>query len=337
MPDLFIDTTKRVAVADAWNPNTIGALPARAGDSWPLNLYLLDTVRNRRAPYAIHRYAGASITAKLLDDSNTVLATQGSFSEIVPNWAAGNTPDATVTITIASPGVVTWTGHGFVVGQAVVFQTTGALPTGIIANQIYYVLAPTTNTFELGTAPGSNAGAINTSGSQSGTHTGIAISSVSRLVSGTNAIGEYDRINLAAEPGSGSYNLVLKGGTVTVKGQTSASSRIYPHLSTPIEAAGAFAGMNGQPWVVQFVDPVTTDVHGSAAVTGTSPYVQAVDVAQLGFLLGWSASLDLTPVAVGNAALFDGDTSGYITLAIILTPSGGAAQTVLKLPINLFS
>jgi hypothetical protein len=78
---------------------------------------------------------------------------------------------ATVTITIASPGVVSWTAHGLIAGDPVVFTTTGALPTGLTAGTIYYVIATgiTANSFRVATTPGGSA--INTSGSQSGTHT----------------------------------------------------------------------------------------------------------------------------------------------------------------------
>lgn len=82
------------------------------------------------------------------------------------------TSSATVTITIASPGVVTWTGHGFIPGMPVVFTTTGALPTGITAGTVYYVGTVATNTFEISATLG--GAAINTSGSQSGTHTARA-------------------------------------------------------------------------------------------------------------------------------------------------------------------
>ncbi len=78
---------------------------------------------------------------------------------------------ATVTITIASPGVVSWSSHALLAGMPVVFNTTGALPTGIVAGTTYYVLAAglTANVFEIAATPGGTA--INTSGSQSGTHT----------------------------------------------------------------------------------------------------------------------------------------------------------------------
>lgn len=75
----------------------------------------------------------------------------------------------TSTITIASPGVITATEHGLTVGRRVGFSTTGTLPTGISASTIYYVVSvPTADTFTISVTSGGSA--INTSGSQSGTH-----------------------------------------------------------------------------------------------------------------------------------------------------------------------
>lgn len=75
------------------------------------------------------------------------------------------------TITIASPGVVSNTGHGLIAGDQVKFTTTGALPTGLAAGTVYYVIAAglTANAFELATTLAGTA--INTTGSQSGVHT----------------------------------------------------------------------------------------------------------------------------------------------------------------------
>jgi len=77
----------------------------------------------------------------------------------------------TFTVTIASPGVFTLNSHGYVAGDALVFSTTGALPTGLTPGTAYYVISAglTTNSFQVATAPGGSA--INTTGSQSGTHT----------------------------------------------------------------------------------------------------------------------------------------------------------------------
>jgi hypothetical protein len=85
-------------------------------------------------------------------------------------------PTSTVTITIAAPGVVTWTAHGQPAGRSIRFSTTGALPTGISYGTTYYISSAgiSTNTFRLAQTysdaiAGTNS--ITTSGSQSGTHT----------------------------------------------------------------------------------------------------------------------------------------------------------------------
>lgn len=80
-----------------------------------------------------------------------------------------NYANPTVTITIASPGVVALTGHGLAAGDTFVPFTSGALPTGLVSGTTYYVLAPTANTFTVAATAG--GAAINTTGTQSGTHT----------------------------------------------------------------------------------------------------------------------------------------------------------------------
>lgn len=79
----------------------------------------------------------------------------------------------TFTITIASPGVVTLNSHGLLTGDNVELTTTGALPTGLTVNTNYFVIYVSANTFQLATSlANALAGTgINTSGTQSGTHT----------------------------------------------------------------------------------------------------------------------------------------------------------------------
>lgn len=75
----------------------------------------------------------------------------------------------TFTVTLASPGVFTLNAHGLGDGDGIWFTTTGALPTGIVANTRYFVVNSTTNTFQVSATYG--GAAINTSVSQSGVHT----------------------------------------------------------------------------------------------------------------------------------------------------------------------
>lgn len=91
-------------------------------------------------------------------------------------FSAINPALGTVTITIASPGVLTLSSHGLMTGDTVYLTTTGALPTGLSANTLYYVIYNDANSFKLATslANALASTAINTSGSQSGTHTATA-------------------------------------------------------------------------------------------------------------------------------------------------------------------
>lgn len=74
-----------------------------------------------------------------------------------------------VTLTIASPCVVTLTSHNLLVGQTVDFFTTGFLPTAITADTTCYVAStPTPDTFTFSLYLGGPA--VNTAGTQSGVH-----------------------------------------------------------------------------------------------------------------------------------------------------------------------
>jgi microcystin-dependent protein len=84
----------------------------------------------------------------------------------------------TVTISIATPGVVTVSsGVSPKPGATIVFSTTGALPTGLTAGTTYYVRTSswTSTTFTVSTTSASGS-AVNTTGSQSGTQTMARVS-----------------------------------------------------------------------------------------------------------------------------------------------------------------
>lgn len=107
----------------------------------------------------------AGILAGIIANLPTAGWTSRSYSQT--GGGVGNV--GTFTVTIASPGVVTFNSHGFENNDVVILQTTGALPTGLSVNTRYFVRNKTSNTFELSASSG--GASINTSGSQSGTHT----------------------------------------------------------------------------------------------------------------------------------------------------------------------
>lgn len=99
------------------------------------------------------------------------------FRYLIQNFSTGDTdilfslsPDTKLdcTISIASPGVVTCNDHGLQNGAGVKLFTTGALPTNLTAGTLYYVINRAANTFQLSATQGGSA--INTTGSQSGSH-----------------------------------------------------------------------------------------------------------------------------------------------------------------------
>lgn len=86
------------------------------------------------------------------------------FANLVTN--AGFTSQ-TFTVTIASPAIFTKSAHGFQAWERLRLSTTGALPTGLNTSTDYFVERIDANTFYLTDSVGAR---INTSGTQSGTH-----------------------------------------------------------------------------------------------------------------------------------------------------------------------
>lgn len=145
--------------------------------------------------YSRYNYTSGATQAQIVADIVAILTgttstaslssgcdTTNSFINTTYNAAGWSLYDqagyshGTATISIASPAVVTKASHTIPIGYPVQFTTTGALPTGLSANTIYYCSSDSyaAGTFRL--APtfadaiaGTNS--INTSGTQSGTHT----------------------------------------------------------------------------------------------------------------------------------------------------------------------
>ena len=92
-----------------------------------------------------------------------------------PTLFARLTATSTVTMTIAAPGVVTWTSHGLRTGMHIQLTTTGSLPTGLSPATTYWITVIDANTFKLSTSLANLIANtfITTSGTQSGTHTAL--------------------------------------------------------------------------------------------------------------------------------------------------------------------
>lgn len=92
---------------------------------------------------------------------------------LYPDLYAALVPSSPVTITIASPGVITWVAHGLAANTKVQFATSGTLPTGIVAGTVYFVKTVlSVDTFSISATAG--GAVINTTGSQTPSHTATA-------------------------------------------------------------------------------------------------------------------------------------------------------------------
>lgn len=118
---------------------------------------VIETFAVKTAPSGWLACNGAAVSRTTYSALYTALVTNSSFSA------------TSFTVTIASPGVVTATGHGFLGGERIRLATTSALPTGLGTTTDYYVVYVGANTFQLSSTFGGSS--INTSGTQSGAHT----------------------------------------------------------------------------------------------------------------------------------------------------------------------
>jgi hypothetical protein len=83
-------------------------------------------------------------------------------------WVPVSKVTALTSISNGSPAVFTLNSHGLSNGDALVLSTSGALPTGLTAGTVHYVINALTNTFNVSLTVG--GAAVNTTGAGSGTH-----------------------------------------------------------------------------------------------------------------------------------------------------------------------
>lgn len=230
---------------------------------------------------AFTAYATAAI-GQLPGTATNDNANAGNDGEFVN--ADANAASATVTISNASPAVITWTGHGLKAGATVNFTTTGALPTGLSVGTNYWVIAAglTANTFEVSTSP--FGAAVNTSSAGSGTQTGTAAA----LAASSGTTQNLCALSLTA----GDWD--VSGGVVYPSPGTSASawavgvnltSASLPTLASVISAGngpvvqlaqaaiGAQQGFAIQPARLSLNATTTVFEVGRMTYTGTAPNV----------------------------------------------------------------
>jgi hypothetical protein len=253
--------------------------------------------------------------------------------------AADTSASATVTITIAAPGVVTWNSHSLSTGTPVIFSTDGALPTGITAGTTYYAVVVNANTFQIATSFANAIAAtptvVTTSGSQSGTHTARRGAIAQTLsVQDTLSSGSLENIDganlvingsrsIGNKPGGSIiFQVAPAGSTGTAQNALATTAqfgpfqgKLYLGSASPTSSNYAIWGDGTNTWVNA---PTSGGfVHfGSLDNWGVAVHPASVRISS-GVTLGWTASnpaaaldLILTRDAANTLALRNGGTSG---------------------------
>lgn len=258
-------------------------------------------------------------TIYALDDIVTVTATDyhHSFQSLT-----GGTSH-TATVTIATPGVVSWTAHGLVAGTPILFTTTGALPTGLSPSTVYYVLAPATDTFTLAATVG--GAAINTTGSQSGVHTAIASPNFNKNptaagnegywldLGATNRWAMFDQYNGSQSTATDLIEVVIQtGGTTRVDAvallnidaaavqiiSETGDGEVYNETFNLVSTDGI------TDWYAYFFEEIVRK--GDLVVTGLPPYVaQTITV-----ILTDTGTVAIGTLVVGQLKVIGGTVYG---------------------------
>ena len=199
--------------------------------------------------WQIQQASPGQLPASATNDS----ASAGYLGEVITSGlCTGSANTATVTITIAAPGVISWAAHGYTGACPVVFTTSGALPTGITSGTTYYVVPSSiaSGTFTIATTVANAlAGtAITTSGSQSGTQTGTGGVSLSTATAATVTgvaltPGDWDCRALNAHVLGASTSVTVLSASIattatTMAAQGSLASNYHQDAATVMGALG---------------------------------------------------------------------------------------------------
>lgn len=202
--------------------------PWYSGSAWAMRAFTQLTM----ALDTTNQLAGSLYDLFVWNDSGTDKIGAG------PAWI--NT--ATITVTIATPAVVSWTAHGLKEGDPVVFTTSGALPTGITAGTTYYVSrSPGANSFNISTTVANAAAGtlVATSGSQSGTHTATNGTTIRGTGAGTTELELKDGI------WTNKNSITLKNGAGA--GVTGVAANTATYVGTIYCTANGQTGMAFSP------------------------------------------------------------------------------------------
>jgi len=158
------------AIASNTSITISGAVNLTAGTSYVIEETRLAVVCTNATLYNGGTHLIKGLHPGVFQIGGTTIPEATNIDNIRASYLLKDKAPSTVTVTIATPGVFTLAAHGYSVGDSILLSTTGALPTGVVVNTVYYIVStPTADTFTVSATLG--GAAINTTGTQSGVHT----------------------------------------------------------------------------------------------------------------------------------------------------------------------
>ena len=194
----------------------------------------------------------------------------------------------TFTVTVASPAVFTPATYVPANGTAVVLSTTGALPTGLTAGVQYYVVGATVSTFKLANVP--NGAAINTSGTQSGTHSVYVNSGITAAVLNSTfkiTVVDADTYTITVPVQAGVYDTGHGGNPVNA----------YYNIHGGYDTAQPLTGWGAGTWGSGAWGIGTSSTSGARIWSQANFGQDLVYAYRGGPLYYWNASIGTTPKA----------------------------------------
>lgn len=235
-------------------------------------------------------------------------------------YSLSHDKSATCTMTIASPAVVTMTGHGLVAGSPFKFSTTGALPTGVTAGTQYYVISTglTADAFQFSTSIGGSA--VNSSGTQSGVHTCLPGPAM------PSGYTHFRRIGSIIRSGATILAFTQRGDEFLLKVPVAASDSASPGTSAITKVLTAPIGIQ--------TDAIVTsggvDASPAAATYGLVTPLDLTDTTPTSALFNWSiaaAGAGVPADALANLRVRT-DTAASIRLRVDASTADLTLKTV---------
>lgn len=249
---------------------------------------------------------------------------------------AGILTATNVTISNASPGVVTWNAHGLSNGQTILLYTTVALPSPLTTTQVYYVVNKGTNTFQLSLTSG--GAAINTTTAGIGTQSSLAsvqpmpvfkpqyytLVLIGQQLSLAADASTVASVNASADGSSYGASYDFGNGSSKETGVTTREERIGPVLNAALTLSPSSSTSSTISADVE-ASTVAISINGAIAINAITNHPAATTGSVTGIV---------SPSTLAATSPPDIPRSGYYAVDIKSTPDDFRLQFVVVNVVN---